>query len=261
MQRALIYDSEGSFTHHMRAPDRTHPSMAPPQDDVHPMWGIHLHFPDQGADGSHTIPHATLEWMCSWHGFDADDTATIINVALHAAHIPDADDVHAWTDPGRIAVMKAIHQDLPDPMHPHMPYAERREVMLARVAAMKEHAVSIAPAPYEDRAGALYARNLAVVEAAAELAEHGLTLPPQYALGLDEQVAEDPLEPVLLTRIDPARIAARRRRDEWIRDRQDAAVDRALVAMRSPMTFGVVRQMPPPVSSLLDALKPMGKRG
>lgn len=254
METALIYDSEGSFT--LRAPDRTTLVQGPPTDDVHPMWGIHLHFPDRGGGGSHTLPHAALESMCSFHGFDYDELPTIIDVALHSAHVPDPDDVHAWLDPGRLAAMKAIHQDLPDPMDPRMPYTERREVMLARVAAMKATAISITAAPLADRAGALAARNMAVYETAEKLAEHGVQLPPQFALGLDEEAPENPLEPVLLTRIDPARVAARRQRDEWIRDRRDAAADRALVAMRSPMTFGVLRQMPPPVTSLLDALKP-----
>lgn len=257
MESVLIYDSEASYSHHDRAPDRTHPAMAPPQDDVHPSWGIHLHNATRGIDGTHTIPHATLEWMCSHHGFDVDELPAIIDVILHCAHIPDPDDALAWLDPARLAVMNAIHQDLPDPMDPRMPYAERREVMLARAEAVKATSLNVEPATREDRAGALYARTVAVHETAATLAEHGLELPPQFALGIDDEAPEHPLDPILqVARLDPARVMARRRRDEWTAARQDASVSRALVAVRSPQTFGVVRKMPPPVTSLLDALKP-----
>jgi len=263
VETALIYDTGASFTHHLKAPDRTHPALAPPTDDVNPMWGIYLHHVSTGLDGSHTIAHSTLEWMCSWNGFDPDELPAIVDTAIHAAHIPDADDALAWLDPAKLRLMTAIHQDLPDPMDPRMPYGERREVMLARTAAIKENALRVEAAPWEDRAGALYARAVAVRETEAALAEHGYELPAQFMLGLDDEAPEDPLEPILSSRLDPARVASRRLRDEWIQDRQDASVQRALVAMRSPMTYGVVLKMPPSASALLDGLKPKtgGRRG
>lgn len=257
MQSCLIFDSEASYSHNERAPDRTHPALAPPQDDVHPMWGVHLYFPDRGeqAGHSHGIPHATLEWMCSWHGFAPDDLATVLDVVLHSAHIPDPDDVLAWMNPATCRVMAAIHEDLPDPMDPRMPPEERRQVMLARIDAVKAHHTLVTPASYEDRAGALYARAVAVRETAAALADRGVEMPPQFALGLEDGAPAHPLDPILsVARLDPARIAARRSRDEWIQARQDRAVSRALTAMRSPMTFGVIRQMPPPIDALLAGL-------
>jgi hypothetical protein len=251
----LIYDSEASYSHHERAPDRTHPAMAPPQDDVHPMWGVHLHFPDRGEVGGHThvIPHAVLEWMCSWHGFDPEELPTVLDVVLHHAHVPDPDDVLAWQDPHLCWLMSRIHDELPDPLDYRMPYDERREVMLARVRAIKKHHLRITPAPWEDRAGALYARAAAVRRVSAELAAKGVEMPPQFQLGLEDQAADDPLHAILKTRIDPARVAARRARDEWIQSRQDRAVSRALTAMRSPMTFGVIRKLPPTVEEFLAA--------
>lgn len=260
----MIYDSEGSYSHHDRAPDRTHPALAPPADDVHPMWCTHLHYPERGQageDGSHTIPHSTLEWMAAFNGFDVDELDTILDVTLHCAHVPDTDDVLSWMNPSAVRLMQVVHDDLPDPMTPRMPYAERREVLLARSSAVKDHLMDIGPAALEDRCGALYARASTVLDVEAQLAEHGLLLPPQFKLGLDDQPPEHPLDPILkVARLDPARVGARRARDEWLQARQDAAISRALTAARSPMTFGIVRQPAPKVTDLLAALQP-ARRG
>lgn len=256
MRKLLIYDSEGSYTHSTRAPDRTLPLMAPPVDDVDPIWSIHLHVPDAEQDQfpGHAVPHSTLEWMCSWHGFDPDELATILDVVFHSAHIPDPDDVLAWMDPARCKLMQVVHEDLPDPLLP-MPYTERREVMLARVAAVKAHHLAVEPASWEDRAGALYARAQAIRDVEARLAEHGVQLPPQFKLGLDDEAPDHPLDPILsVARLDPARVAARRSRDEWIQAARDANASRAMAAMRSPMTFGVLRKMPPSAADMLAGL-------
>ncbi|GHE47207.1 hypothetical protein GCM10017673_56300 [Streptosporangium violaceochromogenes] len=247
-----IYDSQASFTYRATPADLPHPQLRPARDDVHPIWGVALHFPAWRADpatpsnGDHweIIPHALLEEYASRFGFDPDELDTIVDVVLHQhAKIPDASDALAWQQPAAAAVLKAVG-DLPDHLDPRMPYGERREVVLARAAAAKEHLVVMSPAPLQDRQGALDWRAAVITQAAAEAEESGVALAPQYELDVHAVAPEHPLEPILAARLDPARVAARRARDEYLAASADRSVDRARLALTGPRTFGFNRAVP-----------------
>lgn len=126
-----------------------------------------------------------------------------------------------------------------------MPYAERREAVLARAEAAKRHLVQMDPAPIEDRQGALDWRAACIAQAAEEADRAGVPLAPQFALDVDVRAPETPLQPILAARLDPARVAARRARDEHLAASADQHVDRARLALSGPRTFGFNRAVPP----------------
>lgn len=233
MECGLIYHSEASYSF-QHAPDTRADA-----DDVHPMWGIHLHYPGRrtGQDpGDHLaiLPHARLESMASRFGFDPDEVGVIVDTLLHL-RVPSSDDPLSWQDPAAVAVMRAI-ADFPDPADPRLSYETRREVLLAHAAAVREHAYSITSAPLQDRQGAVAAKVFALAAQAEEL---GIAFP-----GFDVTVPDDPLAAISAVRLDPARVAARRARDEYLAASADRSVDRARLALMGPRMFGFNRAVP-----------------
>ncbi|MEV8638081.1 hypothetical protein AB0395_41160 [Streptosporangium sp. NPDC051023] len=226
MEHGLIYHSEASYSF------QHGPETRADADDVHPMWGIHLHYPDRRTDtdpGDHIaiLPHARLESMAARFGFDPDEADVIVDTLLHL-RVPSPDDPLAWQDPGAVAVMQTI-ADLPDPGDPRLPYETRREVLLAHAAAVREHAYTLTPASLQDRQGAVAAR---VFDLAAQAEALGVQIP-----NLDIAVPDTPLAAILAVRLDPSRVAARRARDEWLLQRTDSA-QRAAAAKTGPRVFG-----------------------
>lgn len=252
MDVGQIYDSQASYTYRATPADLTHPQLRPALDDVHPMWGVAVHFPAWRADpatpstGDHweIIPHALLEEYASRFGFDVDELDTIVDVVLHQhAKIPDSSDALAWQQPAAAAALRAV-ADLPDHLDPRMPYGERREVVLARAEAAREHLVRMDPAPVEDRQGALDWRAAVIEQAARDAEKAGVLLAPQFSVDVNVVAAADPLEPILAARLDPARVAARRARDEYLAASADRSVDRARLALMGPRVFGFNRAVP-----------------
>lgn len=251
MDRGLIYEVQASFTHPQTAPDRTHPMLQPLADDVHPVWGIAMHFPawlDDPANpsnGDHweIIPHVLLEEYAARFGFDPDEVPAIVDTIVHYK-LPEPSDALAMQSPAALAALRAA-EDIPDPLDVRLPYGERREAMLARAAVVKSHLREVTPACREDRQGALDFRRAAVLQAADEAASAGLELPPQFLLGIDDVAPADPLQVITGSPLDGNRVRARRARYEW----QSAAIDRvvnpALAAAQGPQTFGMNRLVPP----------------
>lgn len=252
MDVGQIYDSQASYTFRQTPADLTDRRLRPSLEDVHPLWGVKVHFPawrtaPGPSDGDHweIWPHALMEDYCARFGFDVDELDTVIDVILHQhAKIPDLSDALAWQQPAAAAVLRAV-ADLPDHLDPRMPYPERREVVLARAEAAKEHLVQMDPAPIEDRQGALDWRAAVIKQAAEEADRSGVPLAPQFTVDVDVQAAENPLEPILAARLDPARVAARRARDEYLAASADRSVDRARLALAGPRVFGSNRAVPP----------------
>ncbi len=236
-----IYEVQASYTYQRQAPDRVNPALRRPEDDTHPVWGIVVHFPQIRADatdprnGDHweIIPHVLLEHYSSRFGFDPAEVQTIVDAILHHHKIPDLGDSLAWQQPALAEVIAAV-QDFPDHLDPRMPYSERREVVLARTQAAKDHLVQVGPATQTDRQGALDWRRALVMQAVEEAKDAGERLDPRYLLGIDDVAPADPLEVLTSAPLDPRRIAAMRRRDEWIA-REGLP----------PMTFGMDRVVPP----------------
>lgn len=236
-----IYEAQASFTYQEQAPDRTNPALRRPEDDTHPVWGIALHFPQIRADetvsgnGDHweIIPHVLLEHYCSRFGFDPGEVDVIVDAILHHHKIPDPGDSLAWQQPDLADVISAV-QDLPDHLDPRMPYGERREVVLARTQAAKDHLIQVEAASQADRQGALDWRRALLEQAVEDAKSAGKRLDPRYLLGIDDVAPADPLEVLTSAPLDPRRVAAMRRRDEWI-----------ACEGQPPMTFGMDRLVPP----------------
>lgn len=224
-EHGLIYHSEASYSHQVGPTGQARADA----DDVHPFWGIHLHYPERktGDDpGNHLamIPHARLESMCARFGFDPDDMATIVDTLLHL-RVPSPNDPLSWAQPGAAKVMTSV-AGLPDPADPRLPYPERRDVLLAHAAAVRTHMHLLEAAPLADREGAVAARVFAT---AADQPGTGFAMP---------EVPADPLAALVSARLDPSRVAARRARDEWLLARADSAAERAAVALKGPNVFG-----------------------
>ncbi|MFF4417107.1 hypothetical protein ACFYY8_31690 [Streptosporangium sp. NPDC001559] len=253
MDVGQIYDSQASFTFRQTPADLTNQRLRPALDDVHPLWGVVVHFPAWLADpatpsnGDHweIFPHVLLEEYCSRFGFDVDELPTIVDAVLHQhAKIPDPSDALAWQQPAAAAVMRAV-ADFPDHLDPRMPYAERREAVLARAAAAKKHLIVMEAAPQEDRQGALDWRAACIAQAAEEAEQSSVPLAPQFTVDVNVHAPENPLEPILAARLDPARVAARRARDEYLAASTGQYVDRARLALTGPRVFGSNRMVPP----------------
>ncbi len=246
MDRGLIYEVQASFTHPATAPDRTHPMLQPLSDDVHPVWGIALHFPQWRDDpanpsnGDHweIVPHVLLEEYAARFGFDPDEVPAIVDTIVHYK-LPEPSDALAMQSPAALTALRAA-EDIPNPLDYRLPYEERREAMLARAAVVKAHLRQVTPAPREDRQGALDYRRALVLQAAEQR-----ELPPQFLLGIDDQAPADPLELITGSPLDGNRVRARRARYEWQQAAADRAVHPALTSARGPMTFGMDRLVPP----------------
>jgi hypothetical protein len=250
VDQGWIYETQASFTHPATAPDRTVDVLRPLADDCHPMWGIACHFPAWAADetdstGDHweIIPHVLLEEVAARFGFDPDETATVVDTVLHNK-LPDVSDPLAYLDPQAVAALDAA-KDIPDHRDMRLPYGERRQALLARVAVVKEHLVRFEAAPVEDRQGALDYRRAVIEDAVERFAAAGLQLPPQYLLGLDEIAPADPLALITAYPLDGNRVRVRRLRAEWDQAKHDRQVHPAVVATRGPQTFGMDRLVPP----------------
>ncbi|MGW6499314.1 hypothetical protein [Nonomuraea angiospora] len=161
-------------------------------DGAEPMWGISRVRPDGGAH-IHIIPHSTWEWRCAEYGIDPDDMDTLLDIVLHEPWIPDPDDALALVQPGAAEVLKET-RGLPTCWTPGVPDADRLAAHLARIESVKTHRVLMVPENRQFRQDVV-----------------------DY-VGLDMTVPKDPLEPVkTLTRLDPARVAARRKSVDYYR--------------------------------------------
>ncbi|MFD8529402.1 hypothetical protein ACFV0L_18480 [Streptosporangium canum] len=166
-------------------------------DGAEPMWGISRVRPD-GVAHMHIIPHSTFEWRCAEYSIDPDDMTTLLDVVLHEPWIPSPDDAMARFQPGAAEVLRVTH-GLPTCWTPGVPAADRLAAHLTRIKAVKTHRVQMVA---EDR----------------QLRQDVMAY-----VGLDAVAPEDPLEPVkTLTRLDPARVEARRRAVEWHRSERSA---------------------------------------
>lgn len=241
MLEGQIYETQASFSARQQAPDRVARELIRTEDDTHPVWGIIVHFPAWRADpanpstGDHweIIPHVLLEHYAARFGFDHEDMPGIVDTVLHHTKIPDVNDPLAWVQPDLAAVLRAV-ADVPDFLDPRMPYPERREAVLARTAAAKTHLLQLAPAPIEDRQGALDWRRVLLEQAVEEIRSQGGELDERFLAGIDDVAPADPLEELTSAPLDPRRVKAMRARDEWI-----AKSD------QPPMTFGMNRLLPP----------------
>lgn len=249
MDLGYIYETQASYTHSTTAPDRTAAALRPLVDDVHPMWGIACHYPawladesDSNGDHWEIIPHVLLEEYCARFGFDPEEPGTIVDAILHNK-LPDAGDPLAHLNPRLEKALKAA-ADIPDHLDVRMPYEERREAVLARVAVAKRHLIRVEAAPKADRQGALDYRRAIVEHAADRLADQGEELPEVYRFGLDDVAPDDPLEPITSSPLDGNRVRTRRARME--RDVAAASgAHPAIVAATGPQTFGMNRLLPP----------------
>jgi hypothetical protein len=161
-------------------------------DGAEPMWGISRVRPD-GVPHMHIIPHSTWEWRCAEYGIDPDDMDTLLDIVLHEPWIPDPDDALSMLQPGAAAVLKET-RGLPTCWTSGVPDADRLAAHLARIESVKTNRVVMVAETQEMRQG--------VVD----------------FVGLAMTVPEDPLEPVkTLTRLDPARVAARRKSVDYYR--------------------------------------------
>jgi hypothetical protein len=182
-----------------------------PHDGAEPIWGISRVRPD-GLAHMHLIPHSTFEWRCAEYGVDPDDIDTLLDIVLHEPWIPSPHDVITRTQPGVAEVLKAT-SGLPTCWTPGVSDADRLAAHLTRIDAVKTHRVRMIP---EER----QVRQNVVAFA-----------------GLDLVVPEDPLEPVkTATRLDPARVQARRLAVEWYRSNEQDPVTPAY-AVKPPSTW------------------------
>ncbi|GAA1769857.1 hypothetical protein [Nonomuraea bangladeshensis] len=187
-------------------------SQVTPHDGAEPIWGISRVRPD-GQAHMHLIPHSTWEWRCAEYGIDPDDLDTLLDVVLHEPWIPDPADVLALGQPGVAEVLQETH-GLPTCWTPGVPDADRLAAHLARIEAVKTHRVVMVPENRQFRQG--------VVDFA----------------GLAMTVPEDPLEPVkTLTRLDPARVAARRLTVEYYRAGRSRPVVMPSYGLKPPNTW------------------------
>jgi hypothetical protein len=161
-------------------------------DGAEPIWGISRVRPD-GVAHMHLVPHSTFEWRAAEYGIDPDDMDTMLDIVLHEPWIPNPHDALATMRPGAAEVLQETH-GLPTCWTPGVPDAERLAAHLARIDAVKTHRVAMVPENQRFRQG--------VVD----------------FVGLNLTVPADPLEQVkTLTRLDPARVAARRQTVEYYR--------------------------------------------
>ncbi|WP_336214367.1 hypothetical protein [Nonomuraea sp. LPB2021202275-12-8] len=168
------------------------PEQRPSHDGAEPMWGISRVRPD-GAPHIHIIPHSTFEWRCAEYGVPVDDMDTLLDIVLHEPWIPNPHDALATLRPGAAEVLQETHS-LPTCWTPGVPDADRLAAHLARIESVKTHRVAMVPENRMFRQG--------VVD----------------FVGLNVTVPADPLEPVkTLTRLDPARVAARRQTVDYYR--------------------------------------------
>lgn len=229
-----IYDSEASFSYNLRPPDMTSPVMAF-EGATEPVWGVH-EWSERRGRRMHMIPHALLEDTVLAHGHDPEDLEGIVSTIMHMSYVPSPDDALVYDDPGAVAVLEAT-ADVPDPRAFGMPDGERLEATLALVAAVRKHRATVDPASRKDRQGALDFRRAVILEA-------GDAVPEEFRQDLDIVAPEHPLDAILSgVRLDPARIAARRARNDWIQARRERAVSRR-TAMIGPRTFGFGRIIP-----------------
>jgi hypothetical protein len=235
VQQIEIYDSEASFHYTVRPPDLTSPQMDP-NGSIEPMWGVHTWNPDRGRRMD-IIPHALLEDTVVRCGHDPDDVEGIVSTILHTPFIPDPSDPLAYDDPAKVAVLEAT-ADVPA-LLPGMPDAERLEVTHALVGAVRAHRATVDPASREDRQGALDWRAAMILDA-------GDQVPQDFQHDLGVQAPGHPLDALLsAVRLDPARIAARRARNDWMQARRERSVSRSTAVM-GPRTFGFGRVIPQP---------------
>jgi hypothetical protein len=189
----LVWDSELSYSH-TGGPD---PGPAPPAaDGAEPLWGVYQTRPDQNTH-LHVFPHNTFEWRAAEYGFDPDDVDGLLQVILYEPFIPDPSDPFARQDPSAAKLLQATH-GLPGCWTPGVPEDERRAAHLERIAAVKNHRLTLKDAPHKDRAGAL------------------------AYIGSARSAPADPLEPIKTqTRLDPVRVRGRRLAVDWIRANAD----------------------------------------
>jgi hypothetical protein len=206
-----IWDAElGYSTTSLLQAGGAHADQRSSHDGAEPMWGISRVRPD-GVAHMHIIPHSTWEWRCAEYGIDPDDLDTLLDVVLHEPWIPSPDDAMARLQPGAAEVLKDT-QGLPTCWTPGVSDADRLAAQLARVEAVKAHRVRMVP---EDR----------------QLRQDVVAF-----VGLDLVVPEDPLEPVKsTTRLDPARVEARRLAVAWHRDNRSMAAP--TFAAKPPATW------------------------
>jgi hypothetical protein len=170
-----------------------------PHDGAEPVWGIACVRPD-GVAHTMIIPHSKWEWECAYYGIDPDDVDTLLDVTLHEPWIPSPDDALARLNPAVAAQLEATH-GLPTCWTPGVPDSERLAAHLARIDAVKQYRTQVLPESQQVRQDVL------------------------AFVGLDVAAPADPLEPVkTTTRLDPARVQARRLAVEWYRSNREAPV-------------------------------------
>ncbi|SEU46642.1 hypothetical protein [Nonomuraea wenchangensis] len=192
-----VWDAELSYTH---TPLMDTPGPVPAHaDGAEPLWCVYQYAPATQMEIHHALPHTLFEWRAAMHGIDPDDTATLLDVALHEPYLPAADDMFASDDPSAASVL-AETRGLPTWQTPGVPDADRLAACLAQIEAVKTHRVRLEAAPLTARLKAL------------------------VYVGSDRALADDPLEPVTsLMRLDPVRVQARRQAVEWVRAGREAA--------------------------------------
>lgn len=246
-----IYDSEASYSYHLRAPDRRYPSLRPDADDVHPWYAIHLYSPERAANedpgengaGYALIPHARLEYMAARFGFQPDEVDVILDTLLHLP-APGSADPLAGRDLTARKVSRALDR-LPDPTDPSLGRKRQRQALIDHASVVKEHQRLVQSAPQADRQFVLDWRSGAIKDWETKLGALGEELPAEYQLGRDEIAPEHPLAAILDGGpLDGRRIAARMARDAWLEMRADTAAEREAAALHAPMTFAFHRSMP-----------------
>ncbi|TMR91455.1 hypothetical protein [Nonomuraea basaltis] len=168
-------------------------------DGAEPIWGIACVRPD-GVPHMMIVPHSTWEWRCAEYGVDPDDMDTLLDIVLHEPWIPDPNDALARLNPAVAAQLKATH-GLPTCWTPSVPDVERLAAHRARIDAVKQHRVQVMPENQRFRQDVL-----------------------DY-IGLQVTAPQDPLDPIKTgTRLDPARVQARRLVVDWYRNNRAAPV-------------------------------------
>ncbi|WP_433355652.1 hypothetical protein ACQP25_17320 [Microtetraspora malaysiensis] len=179
-----------------------------------PLWAIY-EVDAAGRRGVGRVPHSWFEWSAALYSLDPEDTDTLIDIALHERFIPSPQDALAWEHPVLAAILEETG-DLPDCWTPGVSDATRREAHLARIAAVKRHAVQVEAAPMADRQAAL-----------------------QF-IGSRRVAPTDPLGPMRQMRLDPYRVQSRSLAVEWRRGAGQPTSSR-----KPPATFlGPMRAWP-----------------